>query len=197
MAKRAVAPVDRSAARFNHRAVSRQPRKSAGGARRTNHQDDQSVSRTADTHHNAVLTCNQSPLLREVLESSSSSHLPIDTHNWCSLIWILYSLLHSIIAYDTTEEHALSDLTETKRAAMTVLESMLESNNETAHVIAESLVAQLNIEELYLAMNRFYCKDLGAPSYSSSFVGFRAWSLPLSGLSTLAPPFFHVILYAR
>ena len=75
---------------------------------------------------------------------------------------ILHSLLHSIIAYDTTEEHALSDLTETKRAAMTVLESMLESNNETAHVIAGSLVAQLNIEELYLAMNRFYCKDLGA-----------------------------------
>lgn len=55
-------------------------------------------------------------------------------------------------AYDTSEEHILAELTDTKRAAITVLEAMLESNNTQARGIAKSVASQLNLNELYLAM---------------------------------------------
>eukprot|EP00040_Diaphanoeca_grandis_P036640 m.234491 g.234491 ORF g.234491 m.234491 type:complete len:2978 (-) comp33655_c0_seq5:398-9331(-) len=71
----------------------------------------------------------------------------------------IIKMVNHIIAYDTMEEHTLGDLTDTKRAALTVLEAMLETNNDSAKDIAESLLAQLNLDELYLAMNRFYYID--------------------------------------
>ena len=65
----------------------------------------------------------------------------------------------AIDRYDATIEVDLDQLTDTKVAALTVLESMMELNDEVAKNIAASLRATLNVEELYLAMNRFYYID--------------------------------------
>jgi hypothetical protein len=68
--------------------------------------------------------------------------------------------INFILAYDTGNEEQLLPLTRTKRGALTVLEAMLESNNAAAVEIANILRASLNLEELYLAMNRFYYLNL-------------------------------------
>jgi hypothetical protein len=76
--------------------------------------------------------------------------------------------INFILAYDTGSEEQLLPLTRTKRGALTVLEAMLESNNATAVEIARALRASLNLEELYLAMNRFYYLDLFSKVASES-----------------------------
>jgi hypothetical protein len=66
------------------------------------------------------------------------------------------SMLSWILAFDTTDFERLVPLTKLKRAALTVIEAMLELNNAEAKDIAFSVRSVLNLEEVYLAMNRFY-----------------------------------------
>ena len=71
----------------------------------------------------------------------------------------IVKVVNFIIAYDATIETDMDQLTDTKVAGLTVLESMLEMNNAQSIQIAMSLRDTLNLEELYLAMNRFYYID--------------------------------------
>ena len=66
------------------------------------------------------------------------------------------SMLNAIIAHDTDDLELLELLTQTKRSAFGILKAMTEQSNATAHAVATSLLSLLNMEELYLAMNRFY-----------------------------------------
>lgn len=58
--------------------------------------------------------------------------------------------------YDTPNNKLLERLTKIKVSALTVIEAMLELSNEEAKQIALSVKSTINLEELYLAMNRFY-----------------------------------------
>ncbi len=67
--------------------------------------------------------------------------------------------INLIVAFDTHKEADLKALTETKQAAVTILEAMLEQSNEKAREVASTVRRTLNMEELYLAMNRLYYID--------------------------------------
>lgn len=66
------------------------------------------------------------------------------------------SMLSWILAFDTEDIEQVDRLTKIKVAALTVIEAMLELSNEEAKQIAFSVKSTVNLEELYLAMNRFY-----------------------------------------
>lgn len=70
------------------------------------------------------------------------------------------STISAIVAWDPTEYLILLEVTRVKRASLLVLESMLELSNAEARDIASSVASNLNQEELYLAMNRFYYINL-------------------------------------
>eukprot|EP00041_Stephanoeca_diplocostata_P038566 m.1528282 g.1528282 ORF g.1528282 m.1528282 type:complete len:3000 (-) comp25237_c1_seq15:596-9595(-) len=72
----------------------------------------------------------------------------------------IIKMVNAIIAYDSTNYDDMKRLTETKRSALTVVEAMLEENNADARSIAQGFLLNLDREELYLAMNRFYYLDL-------------------------------------
>lgn len=71
----------------------------------------------------------------------------------------IIKMVNAIVAYDTATEFDLEALTATKRAALAVIESMLELNNDAAQETAKQLTVELNLEEVCLAMNRFYYID--------------------------------------
>ena len=66
------------------------------------------------------------------------------------------STISGIVAWDPTEYDLLYETTKLKQSALLVIESMLELSNAKARDIAASVASNLNQEELYLAMNRFY-----------------------------------------
>ena len=66
----------------------------------------------------------------------------------------IIKMVNAIVAYDTATESDLEALTATKRAALAVIESMLELNNKAAKETATQLQVELNLEEICLAMNR-------------------------------------------
>lgn len=68
----------------------------------------------------------------------------------------IISMISALISIDSEDERTAKFLMEVKGSALTVIEAMLEQSNAQAVNIAHSLKSSMNLEELYLAMNRMY-----------------------------------------